>query len=74
MKNLIVSASDNNYSHLAVELYQSLKPSLDNYDFAIFDCGLEGDILEYFIKKNVQVAKPEWEFELSPIKTREKII
>lgn len=70
MKNIIVSAADNRYSHLAVELYQSLKPSLDNYDFAILDCGLDEDFQRYFIEKNVQILKPAWEFELHPFKTR----
>ena len=41
MKNLIVSSADLKYSHLLIELYNSLKTSInDKYDFAILDCGL----------------------------------
>jgi len=70
MKNLIVSASDEKYSHLLIELYLSLKPSLNNYDFAIFDCGLEEEYIEYFRKNNIQISKPEWEFKINFLRSR----
>ena len=40
IKNLIVSSADDKYSNLLEELYQSTL-KLDNYDFAILDCGLK---------------------------------
>ena len=46
-KNLIVSSSDDKYSFLLVELYKSVA-NTNNYDFAILDCGMSQDIINYF--------------------------
>ena len=53
-KNLIVSSSDENYSHLLKELYFSTI-NLNGYDFAVLDCGLSEDSKEFVKQKNVQV-------------------
>ena len=45
-KNLIVSSSDENYSHLLKELYFSTI-NLNGYDFAVLDCGLSEDSKEF---------------------------
>ena len=53
-KNLIVSSSDENYSHLLKELYSSTL-NLNGYDFAVLDCGLSEDSKDFFKQKNIQV-------------------
>jgi len=68
-KNLIVSASDQKYSELLIELYNSTK-ILDNYDFAILDCGLNNESLEFFKKKNIEVVKSEWHVDIPNYKVR----
>lgn len=70
MKNLIVSSSDQKYSHLLVELYKSLGSILGYCDFAILDCGLERHTIEFFNKNNVQIKKPRWEFQIPSYKIR----
>ena len=70
MKNLIVSSADQKYSHLLFELYKSLGTILDYCDFAIFDCGLKKETIEFFKKNNVQIKKPEWEFQIPSYKIR----
>ena len=62
-KNLIVSSPDDKYSSLLVELYKSVA-NTNNYDFAILDCGMSQDIINYFKEKNVQIKKPKWEFKI----------
>ena len=49
-KNLIVSSSDENYSHLLKELYSSTL-NLNGYDFAVLDCGLSEDSKIFSNKK-----------------------
>mgnify|MGYP001398213177 CR=1 FL=1 len=68
-KNLIVSSADNKYSKLLIELYLSLK-KLDNYDFAILDCGLSKSDQDYFQNLNIQIKKPIWEYPLPKLKVR----
>lgn len=70
MKNLIVSAADSNYSHLLIELYNSIDFSFQKSDFAIFDCGLDEKTLNYFKAKNIQIKRPDWEYGLPFYKTR----
>ena len=71
MKNLIVSSADAKYSHLLIELFQSLEPSLkNNYDFAIFDCGLNAETINFFIDYKIKVIKPDWEFDVPIYKIR----
>jgi lipopolysaccharide biosynthesis glycosyltransferase len=71
MKNLIVSSADSKYSHLLIELYHSLKPYLiDKYDFAILDCGLNDEKVNYFIGNQIKIVKPDWEFDISSYKIR----
>lgn len=71
MKNLIVSSADSKYSHLLIELYHSLKPHLtDKYDFAILDCGLNDEKVNYFIGNQIKIVKPDWEFDISSYKIR----
>ena len=71
MKNLIVSSADSKYSHLLIELYHSLKPHLtDKYDFAILDCGLNDEKVNYFIGNQIKIVKPDWEFDISIYKIR----
>ena len=68
-KNLIVSSSDDKYSSLLVELYKSVAKT-NNYDFAILDCGISQNIINYFKEKNIQIKKPNWEFEIPNYKIR----
>jgi len=71
MKNLIVSSADAKYSHLLIELYNSLKPCLKNkYDFAIFDCGLDAKTVNFFNENQIKVVKPDWEFDVPSYKVR----
>ena len=68
-KNLIVSSADNKYSKLLIELYLSLK-KLNDYDFAILDCGLSNSDQVYFQNLNIQITKPIWEYPLPKLKVR----
>lgn len=68
-KNLIVSTADKNYEHLLIELYHS-QTNLENYDFAVFDCGMSDECKDFLKKKNVQLVNPEWEVKLPSIKIR----
>lgn len=68
-KNLIVSTADKNYEHLLIELYHS-QTNLENYDFAVFDCGMSDECKDFLRKKNVQLVNPEWEVKLPSIKIR----
>ena len=68
-KNLIVSSADNKYSNLLIELYLSLK-KLNDYDFAILDCGLSNSDYDYFRNLNIQIIKPIWEYPLPKLKVR----
>lgn len=71
MKNLIVSSADSKYSHLLIELYHSLKPHIIcKYDFAILDCGLNDENVNYFIENQIKIVKPDWEFDISSYKIR----
>lgn len=73
MKNLIVSSADAKYSHLLIELFQSLEPCLkNNYDFAIFDCGLNAETINFFIDYKIKVIKPDWEFDVPIYKIRNR--
>ena len=68
-KNLIVSSSDENYSHLLKELYFSTI-NLNGYDFAVLDCGLSEDSKEFFKQKNVQVLECKWDIDVPSYKVR----
>lgn len=68
-KNLIVSSSDENYSHLLKELYASTK-NLNEYDFAVLDCGLSHSNKDYFIQQNVQVSECKWDINVPFYKIR----
>lgn len=70
MKNLIVSSADQKYSHLLKELYLSIETFLDDYDFAILDCGIDKSTINFFKTKNIQVVKPNWEFPIPEYKIR----
>lgn len=68
-KNLIVSASDQKYSELLIELYNSTH-LLDGYDFAVLDCGLNNETIQFFKEKNIEVAKSEWHVNIPSYKAR----
>ena len=68
-KNLIVSTADKNYEHLLLELYES-QSTLENYDFAVFDCGISEKCKNFLAEKNIQFVKPKWEVELPSLKIR----
>ena len=70
MKNLIVSAADDKYSYLLIELHSSLKEKGHNCDFAVFDCGLSQDTLAYLRDFNIQIVNPQWEFKVPNYKIR----
>lgn len=68
-KNLIVSASDQKYSELLIELYNSTH-LLDDYDFAVLDCGLNNETIQFFKEKHIEVAKSEWHVNIPSYKAR----
>ena len=68
-KNLIVSTADKNYEHLLLELYES-QSTLENYDFAVLDCGISEKCKNFLTEKNIQFVKPKWEVELPSFKIR----
>ena len=70
MKNLIVSAADDKYSYLLIELHRSLKEKVHNCDFAVFDCGLSQDNLAYLKEFKIQIVNPQWEFKVPNYKIR----
>ena len=70
-KNLIVSSADNKYSSLIEELYQSTL-KLENYDFAILDCGLDQNILEKYKNRGIEITIPKWEVPLPSYKIRKR--
>ena len=70
MKNLIVSAADDKYSYLLIELHSSLKEKVHNCDFAVFDCGLSQDTLAYLRDFKIQIVNPQWEFKVPNYKIR----
>jgi len=71
IKNLIVSSADDKYSNLLEELYQS-SLKLDNYDFAILDCGLKQSVLEKYKNRGIDVKIPNWEVTLPAYKIRNR--
>ena len=68
-KNLIVSSSDENYSHLLKELYSSTL-NLNVYDFAVLDCGLSEDSKDFFKQKNIQILECKWDIDVPSYKVR----
>ena len=70
-KNLIVSSADDKYSLLIEELFQSTL-KLENYDFAILDCGLDQTNKEKYKSRGVDIKIPNWEFLLPNYKIRNR--
>ena len=68
-KNLIVSSADENYFQLLKELYIS-SLNLNNFDFAVLDCGLAEESKKFFTDKNIQIIEPAWEFDIPSYKIR----
>ena len=68
-KNLIVSSANKKYSSLLKELYQSTL-QLDNYDFAVLDCGLPIDDINYYKEKNIQISNMDWDVKVPKYKIR----
>ena len=68
-KNLIVSSADENYFQLLKELYIS-SLNLNNFDFAVLDCGLTEENKNFFTNKNIQIIEPAWEFNIPSYKIR----
>ena len=70
-KNLIVSSADDKYSLLIEELFQSTL-KLENYDFAILDCGLDQTNKEKYKSRGVDIKIPNWEVTLPNYKIRNR--
>tara|TARA_Y100000992_G_scaffold206863_1_gene141593 strand:- start:166 stop:1047 length:882 start_codon:yes stop_codon:yes gene_type:complete len=68
-KNLIVSSADENYFQLLKELYIS-SLNLNNFNFAVLDCGLAEESKKFFTDKNIQIIEPSWEFDIPSYKIR----
>ena len=68
-KNLIVSSADENYFQLLKELYNS-SLNLNNFNFAVLDCGLAEESKKFFTDKNIQIIEPSWEFDIPSYKIR----
>ena len=68
-KNLIVSAADENYFDLLKELYSS-SLILNNFDFAVLDCGLSENSKRFFINENIQITESNWDVNIPSYKIR----
>ena len=68
-KNLIVSAADENYFDLLKDLYSSTL-ILNNFDFAVLDCGLSENSKRFFINENIQITKSNWDVNIPSYKIR----
>ena len=70
-RNLIVSSADSKYSNLLIELFKSVK-NLEEYDFAVLDCGLSESAKSFFSEKKIIYKVPSWEFNIPNYKIRDR--
>jgi len=63
-KNIIVTAADEKYASLVLDLVQSLLPHRGtlNFDIGCLDLGLSPETASALAKAGVTLGKPEWQF------------
>jgi lipopolysaccharide biosynthesis glycosyltransferase len=74
MKTIIVSAFDDSYFNLGVDLIDSIRnhSKLDSYDIAILDLGLSKDNLGLLEKHKLYIKEAFWNIRLTDIKCAHK--